>query len=132
MNQCRASMRKVIRPDGEGTIDQLEQADPCRATDLLAVRDVRRMADIYRALVQRGQLGVCRSIPLELVLAMLTCDDMLVPLEKVLAKVDAPETLARRWLDVLLDKKVLALVSMGGLSYVSLTPDFAAQFEFDI
>lgn len=132
MNESSASKRNVIRIDGKDAIDPSTQEGPRSATKLMSVRDVRRMADTYHALMQCDALGHCRSIPLELVLAVLSSDDMLVPQATVLASVDAPENITRRWLDILLNKKVFMLLSNDKTSYLSLTPAYAAQFEFEI
>lgn len=132
MDKYSASMRNITRLERRDTIDPSTQEGSCSATKPLPVRDVRRMADIYHALVGREALAHCRSIPLELVLTVLTSDDMLVPQATVLASVDAPENITRRWLDVLLSRKVFALHSNDKTSYISLAPGYAAQFEFDI
>lgn len=69
--------------------------------------EVRRFFEMYRSITRQDGLDVCKSVPLEIVLTLLSSGQMVMHDEEILAAVDAPEANIARWMKVLVERDIV-------------------------
>jgi len=100
--------------------------------DMLFGREVREFFQMYHLLTARAGLGICQSVPLEIVLNILVKRRQFVTEAELQGAINATLETIMRWARVLVSKGLLVEATNHEGAMFALSPETARHFLFDI
>lgn len=108
MSNCLKSDLRLVSEIAEEMPGISADAPKRRNKDnAMSSSEVRRFFEMYRSITRQDGLDVCKSVPLEIVLTLLSSGQMVMHDEEILAAVDAPEANIARWMKVLVERDIV-------------------------
>lgn len=108
MSNCLKSDLRLVSEIAEEMPGISADAPKRRNKDnAMSSSEVRRFFEMYRSITRQDGLDVCKSVPLEIVLTLLSSGQMVMHDEEILTAVDAPEANIARWMKVLVERDIV-------------------------